>query len=142
MELVQSLLNVIMAITSFVMVLSKTLFPWLPLGLWIAFWLFAVNWRQLYPVLSRGACIGAGLLSLLIVFVWCTLAEPSGGTHHLAGLQVSNSVGKFVYVSNLIIIAMFCGSVQLAGTFGRWCQFVPPAPSDDQKEHGANHPHA
>ncbi|WP_437193820.1 hypothetical protein [Planctomicrobium sp. SH527] len=142
MELVQSLLNVIMAMTSFVIVLSKTLFPWLPLGLWIAFWLFAVNWRQLYPVLSRGAGVGACLLSLLIVFVWCTLAEPANGTHNLAGLQVSNPVGKFVYVSNLIIIAMFCGSVQLAGTCGRWCNFDAQSPADKHKEHEAKHPHA
>jgi len=33
--------------------------PWTPLIAWIAFWLLAVNWEKLYPVLAKGGAIGS-----------------------------------------------------------------------------------
>ncbi len=113
MDLVNSLWNLMAAFGVFAWVLLTTLLPWLPLFAWIAFWLFAVNWKELYPTLARGGAIGVVLIALLTVFVWGTLSPPAAGHHYLLGLHVTNLIGKLVYVSGLLIIAMLCGSVQL-----------------------------
>src|SRR5258706_127941 len=50
--------------------LTTTLFPFLlailPIGLWMAFWLWAVNWKMVWPVLAEGAWMPCVLLGLII----------------------------------------------------------------------------
>ncbi|MCB1103038.1 MAG: hypothetical protein KDL10_11775, partial [Kiritimatiellae bacterium] len=100
--------------------------PWAPLLAWIAFWLFAVSWRELYPVLMRGWFVGVILIGLMATLVWATVAPPADGFHRLFGLAVTNGVGKIVYVTSLMIIAMLCGSVQLSGCCSTCCNFEEP----------------
>jgi hypothetical protein len=114
MELLQSLLEVFFALGRLVQVLCWTAWPWLPLGGWIAFWLFAVNWRALSPALNRGAIVPAICIAGFVIPFWAAVSPAGEATHHLAGLHVSNLIGKGVYVTALIVIALLCGSVQLS----------------------------
>lgn len=115
MELLYSLWNVVVAVANLLVALVLFLAPWTPLIAWIAFWLLAVNWRKFYPVLMRGGLVGVALIALMAVLVWSVVAPPAGGVHHLYGLELSNTVGKTVYVTFLTVIAFMCGSVQVSG---------------------------
>jgi hypothetical protein len=122
MELLDSLWNVIVAVALLVWALLLFLAPWTPLLAWIAFWLFAVNWRQLSPILMKGGWIGVLLIAWTAILVWSSVSVPADGYHSLYGLQVSNVVGKTVYVTSLVVIALLCGSVQLAGCCSSLCR--------------------
>jgi MFS family permease len=105
-------------------------------GWTVAFWTLAVNWAKLYPVLTKGGMIGVVLLAVCAILVWSVIDIPASGTHELYGLQVSNMVGKTVYVTSLVVIAFLCGSVQLAGCCGSLCKFEEPVlAAQDTHEH-------
>jgi hypothetical protein len=108
--------------------------PWTPLIAWVAFWLLAVNWGKLYPILARGAVIGVLLIGLIMILVWGLIAPPPDAVHHLFGLRPSNFVGKTIYVTMLLTIMALCGSVQLSGACGTL--FPEKEPSDDHDGHG------
>jgi len=136
MDVIQSLWQVIEAFAGLLLSILALLAPWTPLLLWIAFWLYAVNWRKLYPLLMQGGLIGVLLIAFLAILVWSSIAVPTGdGMHHVYGLKVSNLVGKTVYVSSLLVIAFLCGTVQLSGTCGRLCRFEDAAPAVVHREH-------
>jgi hypothetical protein len=116
--------------------------PWMPLVAWVAFWLFAVNWVKLTQVLLRGGLFALILLGLVATLVWGVVSPPAGGAHHLLGLSVGNFVGKFVYVTALLVIMILCGSVQLAGFCGSWANFPDgPAEPDHGHDSHADHDH-
>lgn len=104
--------------------LLAVLVPWTPLIAWVAFWLFAVNWEKLYPVLAKGAIIGVALIGLMMILMWGLIAPPADGVHHLFGLHPSNFVGKTVYVTILFTIMALCGSVQLSGAYASLTRFA------------------
>ena len=116
--------------------------PWTPLIAWVAFWLLAVNWEKLYPVLAKGGAIGVLLIGLMMVLVWGLIAPPEGGVHHLFGLKPSNFVGKTIWVTMLFTIMALCGSVQLSGACGSLVSFPDEEPDDDghgDHTHGDGH---
>ena len=77
MELLQSLLNVLSSLLSFLVEVAHTLLPWTGLFAWIAFWLLAVNWLSLWPILfQRGGWIGVVLIFAMTVLVWSVIAPP------------------------------------------------------------------
>lgn len=135
MELLISFWNVIVSLAVLVWTLILFLAPWTPLIAWVAFWLLAVNWRELYPVLMKGGWIGVVLTAFLAVIVWSSIAPPAEGFHHLYGLQVSNLVGKTVYVTSLMVIALLCGSVQLSGSCNHLCRFEEPVAEEVPAHH-------
>jgi hypothetical protein len=118
--------------------LFAVVIPWTPLIAWVAFWLLAVNWEKLYPVLAKGAVIGVVLVGLIAVLVWGLIAPPPDGVHHLFGLRPSNFVGKGIYVTMLMTIMALCGSVQLTGACGPLCHFPDDVPDE---HHGDDHGH-
>jgi len=128
---------VIVALFGLAIALAQAILPWTPLLLWIAFWLFAVNW--LNPVLMRGGLVGVVLISVVAILVWGSISEPVGGSHSLFGLSVNNLVGKAVYVIGLSVIAFLCGTVQLSGGCGAWCQFEDETPDSLPAEPHAHH---
>ena len=134
--LIDSLQNLLIAGWVVVVKLLVLLVPWTPLIAWVAFWLLAVNWEKLYPVLAKGAAIGVLLIGLTMVLVWGLIAPPSDGVHHLFGLSPSNFFGKAIYVTMLLTIMALCGSVQLSGACGSFCHF----PDDEPDEH-SDHRH-
>lgn len=127
MELLQSLWAVVTAVAQLVVELIQFATPWIPLLAWIAFWLCAVNWRKLYPIIfEQGGWTGVVLTWFMAILVWSVIWIPEGGTHNLYGLQVQNMTGKMVYVTSLFVIAFLCGTVQMSGTCGSLCKFDEP----------------
>jgi len=115
LELFQALGQLLQALVQLAAALGGLLIPWAPLIGWVAFWMLAVNWVKLRRHLLAGGWIAVLLLGLTAVFVWGTISSPEGGYYDIYGLMVSNYVGKTVYVTGLICIALLAGSVQLAG---------------------------
>lgn len=138
-DLLTNLQNLLVAGWDVVISLLVLVLPWTPLVAWVAFWLLAVNWVKLRDVMLRGGWIGVVLMGLVMVLVWSVVAPPASGSHHLFGLNVSNFVGKTVYVTALLTIMFLCGSVQLSGACGTLAQFPEDAPADDH--HGSHDDH-
>ena len=92
---------------------------------WVVFWLFGVNWSQLKPLLLQrwGGWVGVVLIGLVTILIWGTVAPPEKGAHLIFGLELSNYVGKTVYVTAMVCIMFLCGSVQLSGCCNRCCKF-------------------
>ena len=128
-QLILSLQELLFAVWHVVVSLLVFVVPWTPLLAWIAFWLLAVNWEKLYPVLAKGGIVGVMLVGLVAVLVWGLIAPPGDGAHYLFGLKPSNFVMKTVYVTMLLTIAALCGSVQLSGACGSLVCFC-----DDESE--------
>lgn len=131
MEALSDLLNAFQQLFTSIAAIIGSLFwlvlPWTPLIAWIAFWLLAVNWVKLRAIMLRGGWIGFLLLAFVMILVWGAIAPPLGGSHNLLGLQLSNYVGKTVYVTFLFCIILLCGSVQLSGA-------VPAVFADDDSD--------
>ena len=138
LELTNSLQDLLVAGWNVLISLLALILPWSPLIAWVGFWLLAVDWVKLRAVIIQGGWIGVVLLGLASVLVWGVVAPPGTGSHHLFGLNVSNFVGKTVYVTALMTIMFLCGSVQLSGACGRLAHFPEDMPDDD---HGHGHDH-
>lgn len=139
-ELLKSLSELLLASWHVVTSLLWLILPWTPLIAWVAFWLLAVNWVKLREVMIQGGWIAVVLLGLVMVLVWGMVAPPDRGYHHLFGLNVSNFVGKTVYVTALLTIMFLCGSVQLSGACGKLADFPEDLPEEDHS-HGHGHGH-
>ncbi|MEZ5943526.1 MAG: hypothetical protein R3C18_19190 [Planctomycetaceae bacterium] len=147
MELLNAIWQLIVALGALLSALLHTAVPWLPLVAWIAFWLLAVNWSKLYPVLDRDrlagvlplGLIGILLIGFLAILTWGVIAPPDGGVYNIFGLQLSNFVGKTVYVTGLFVIAAMCASVQLSGFVKPWCLFDEPEEVAEPDTHHAGH---
>jgi len=140
MELLESLQNLLLALVQVLGALAQAIAPWWPLIAWVAFWTFAVNWVKFRAVLLSRGFIGVLLIAVMTVLVWGIVAPPEGGSHHLLGLTVSNFVGKLVYVTSLLVIALLCGSVQLSGAVDQHLHFVEPVEEahDAHASHGGH----
>jgi hypothetical protein len=140
-ELLQSLQDFLLAGGRVIVELGTLLLPWTPLAAWIVFWLFAVNWQKLRPVLLEGGWIGLLLIGLVMVLVWGVVAPPESGAHYILGLTLSNFVGKTVYVTALFSILLICGSLQLAGCCANCFGFeeAEPVELDTHVEHAHHH---
>lgn len=139
MELLESLLNLLLAVIELLAALGKTIAPLWPLLAWLAFWLFAVNWQKLRVTLLNGGWVGVVLIGLVMVLLWGCVAPPVDGQHHILGLRLSNFVGKTVYVTALLVGMFLCGSVQLSGIVDRCLNFAEPEP--EEHGHGNGHDH-
>ncbi len=122
-NLVAALLHLLAALWFFVVSVLAVVAtsPVLPLALWVAFWLFAVDWTRVRELLLRGAWVAVLLILLVTILVWGVVAPPAAGYHSVLGVHVSNFVGKTVFVTCLVCIAALCGFLQLTG----WCE--PPS---------------
>ena len=131
-ELLQSLLQLVSAVWDLLITLIVLARPWLPLIAWVAFWLFAVDWRRLGNVFWSGGWIGVVLIGIVWALVWGVVAPPETGRHYILVLSVSNFVGKIVYVAALLCIMLLCGAVQNSGLVDPWVRFEDdePAPAD------------
>ncbi|MCI0458022.1 MAG: hypothetical protein L0Z62_13745 [Gemmataceae bacterium] len=97
---------------------------------WVAWWLWAVNWRRAWAVLAEGAWIPVLLLMLVAALVWSRLAPT----------PVGNFWWQLGAVGLLAAVALFCGWLQ--GVFGWYppeIDLEPPAVHSDES-HGHEHP--
>lgn len=136
--LLDSLLQLVQALWGILVSLKSLLLPWLALAAWVAFWMFAVDWSKLRPLIWQrwGSWVGVALTGFVMILVWGSISPPTSGTHDILGLELSNYVGKTVYVTVLFCIMFLCGSVQLSGCCASCCNFADE-PADE--EHHAAH---
>jgi hypothetical protein len=113
-------------------------FPFWPLVLvWVAWWLGAVDWRKVWPVLAGGGWTAVVLLVLMAALVWSRLAPAPG---ELLGFgPIRNFWWQLADVALLALSALVCGWLQ--GVFG----WVPPEvslepPTGAAVTHGHEHP--
>ena len=81
----------------------------LPGGVWVAWWLWAVNWKKLWPILADGGWTPAVLLFLMAAVVWSRV-DP--GPRSLGFVALPNFVWQLGCVSALAAVALFCGWLQ------------------------------
>jgi hypothetical protein len=105
----------------------------LPGGLWVAWWLGAVNWTKMWPVLARGAWAPVLLLMAMATAVWSRLAP--GDCTCLGFVRVPNFWWQLGGVSTLASTALLCGWIQ--GRLG----WAPPEMSVEPppEAHGDGH---
>lgn len=87
--------------------------PLLPLLAWITFWLFAVDWRKLRPVLASG-----GWLPLAVVAVGLTAvavaASDEAAVRELGPLTVSAKAERIGWAAILVATMFYAGAAQIS----------------------------
>jgi hypothetical protein len=86
------------------------LLHWWVVLLWIAWWLWGVNWQKAWPVLSRGAWIPFGLVVVLAALAWSQIM-PSTRTV-LGTITLLNFWWQLTACAALAATALFCGWLQ------------------------------
>lgn len=103
---------------------------WLLLIPWIAWWLWGVNWKNAWAVLSEGAWLPVLLIMIVSALVWSALAPSDCAVLGVA--RVPNFWWQLGGVSLLAALTLFCGWLQ--GVFG-WApaevDLEPPAAATD-----------
>lgn len=139
------MIDILVTLWQLVLVLVQLLIQLLALGLhyslliaWLAWWLGAVNWTKLWPVLAQGAWAPVVLIMIVSAFVWSQIAPSACDC--LAVVRVPNFWWQLGGVGLLGASALFCGWLQ--GMFG-WqppeLNLEPPAPGHDHHHGHAHH---
>lgn len=119
------------------------LLSWSLLIVWVAWWLFAVNWSNTWPVLRQGAWVPFVLLCVMGALVWSRL-EPTSCSC-LRFVTVPNFWWQLGSVGLLVGLTLFCGWLQ---TYFGWTPPVinveptPHGDHDDAHGHGHDDHHA
>lgn len=104
----------------------------IPGGLWCAWFLWAVNWPKVWPVLARGGWAVVALLGFVVALAWSAVFPRPA-------LGMGNFTWQLLAVGGLIAAALLCGWLQ--GLL-RWApadvSFAPPA-DDHGHGHGGHH---
>jgi len=107
------------------------------LVVWVAWWLWGVNWQKTWPVLKQGAWLPLVLLVIVGALVWSQIA-PSDYVL-IGSVVIPNFWWQLAGVTLLALLTLFCGWLQ--GVFA-WAppelSLEPPAPTGD---HGHGHGH-
>jgi hypothetical protein len=101
--------------------------------LWCVFWLWAVNWRRTWSVLSAGAWVPVVLLVVVATLAWSRLA-PDDNT--FLGIGMPNFWAQLACVCALALLALFCGWLQT--TF----EWYPADVSLEPPAHHGPHDHS
>ena len=97
----------------------------LPVALWCAFWLWAVNWKKAWPVLAQGGWAPVVLLMFTITLAWSRIAkEPYDG---LGFVMIPSFWWQLGTVMFLVALAFFCGRRSVADRHSRGPRNRPPA---------------
>jgi hypothetical protein len=94
--------------------LHQTIPFWPLVVVWLAWWLGAVNWRKVWPVLASGGWTAVVLLALVAALGWSQLAKSPG---EILGFgPIPNFWWQLADVTLLVLSALLCGWLQ--GVFG------------------------
>jgi len=122
-QLLDILSSLVTAVGELILWLGRLVFTnWL-LIVWIAWWLWGVNWNKTWQVLARGAWVPVALLMVVTALVWSEMTQGTG------------FLWRFGEVCLVAAVTLFCGWLQ--GVFG-WT----PAEIDVEPRAGAAHDHA
>lgn len=106
----------------------------LPLLLWVVWWLCAVNWKRMWPVLGQGGWAPAVLLLMMVAVVWSRLQPYPAGW--FPGVAVPNFLWQLLAVGGLALLALFCGWLQGRLHWGpHEISLEPPDAADDALAH-------
>jgi hypothetical protein len=121
-------------------------FRWALVIAWVAWWLFAVDWKKAWPVLARGGWAPAVLLVIVTALAWSRLdATPT---------EQGDFWWRLAYVSGLAALALVCGwlqgvfgfelpeiSVEPVGEHGPGTDHAVPTIREHELAHGGDHHH-
>jgi hypothetical protein len=138
------ILNTLLQLGGNLIDLAKELYlllvPGLLLFAWIAWWLWAVNWRRAFPILAQGAWAPLVLLMVVSALVWSRIAPSQCDC---LGFPLRNFWWQIGAVGLYVGVALFCGWLQL---YLHWSPpeiNLEPAVSHDagHDAHGHGHGH-
>jgi hypothetical protein len=106
----------------------------LPVAVWCAWWLWAVSWRRVWPVLAEGAWVPVVLLMVLGALVWSQVAPRPCDC--LVLVRLPNFWWQLGGVAALAAAALFCGWLQGKLDWGPpEVSYEPAAPAEGHHGH-------
>lgn len=100
--------------------------------LFFLFFLFAVNWQRLWPILREGGVIPLTLLLVLVALVWSQVAPENVSLFGVA------SIGNFWW--QVVVVGLVSSLACLAGWLQeRYSWFPPEIALEPQGAHGHDH---
>jgi hypothetical protein len=89
---------------------ARVLLALLSVGLWVVWWLWAVNWNKLWPVLARGGWAPVVLLVLVLSAAWSRITPDDPD---YPPFNVLPPFGRqLAAAAALAGLALFCGWLQ------------------------------
>ncbi len=126
MDLWQSFWQIMLSVGEFAVELLRLGLHWSLLLAWVAWWLWGVNWKKLWPVLAGGAWVPLVLLMFLSALAWSQLVPT----------KWANFWWQLGEIGLLVSLTFLCGWLQ--GIFG-WTPaevyLDPPATSAHERAH-------
>ena len=132
----QTIVQIITDLGKLLLALVQLASHWLLLIAWVAWWLGAVNWKKVWPVLAQGAWAPAVLLGVLVALAWSQLAP--GECNCLGLMVVPNLWWQLGAVGLIAAIALLCGWLQ--GVFS-WTPLEVSVEPAAHAGHGHGHGH-
>jgi hypothetical protein len=102
--------------------------------LWMAYWLWAVDWKKLWPVLARGSWVPCVLLGLIAATAWSRFTP--GPCRCLGVLTIPNFWAQLGSIATLMALALFSGWLQ-----GQFHYSPPEIRIEPPAAHGHAHGH-
>jgi hypothetical protein len=137
-EFITPLVQIVVNLWTLVVGLLSLGVHWFALIVWVAWWLWGVNWKKMWPVLAGGAWVPLVLLMILGALAWSRM-DPTDCTC-LGIVTLPNFWWQFVGVTMLTGLAFFCGWLQeIFGWTPAEINLEPPAISTHGQEHAAHH---
>jgi hypothetical protein len=120
-------------------ILARLAAPWWPVLVWVAFWLWAVDWRKLWPRLAEGAWAPLTLIGIMVALIWSSLSpEP----YSIGGVELVVFWWQLLAVATLISSALFFGWLQcVAGWYPAEIAIEAPATGGHGHDHGQGSGH-
>jgi len=135
-ELLTTLQHLGSDLLSLILVLARLIAPWWLALVWIAWWLWAVDWRKLWPRLAEGGWAPLTLFGIMIALVWSSIAS---GPLELGNMALANFWWQLLAVAAMIGSALFVGWLQ--GVLGCYpAEVALEAPAADGHGH-SDHDH-
>ncbi len=114
--------------------LFQQIMGWSLLIVWLAWWLWGVNWKKAWPVLARGAWVPVALVMVVVALVWSQIAPSEGDCFGL--FKVGNFWWQLGDVCLLVALTLFCGWLQgVSGWEPAEVNLEPPAPQVSVSNH-------
>jgi hypothetical protein len=108
---------------------------WLLVIAWLAWWLWGVSWKNVWPVLAEGAWLPALLILVVAALVWSEIAPSECAC--LGFVTVPNFWWQLGGVGLLAAATLLCGWLQ--GVFGWTPDEVSLEPPVDATVEGHEH---
>jgi hypothetical protein len=113
--------------------------PYVLLMVWVAWWLWGVNWKRAWPILAQGAWAPLLLLMVVSALAWSRIAPSS--CLLLGVIPIPNFWCQLGYVGMLVALMFFCGWLQGVVQWAPADINLDPPPAGHGDDHGHGHHH-